>query len=180
MKILAIDPGTDKSASVEIWHGKLVGWGHIDNREMLLHIKAFSHRVPRGERAMAVEMIASYGMPVGREVFDTCVWIGRFVEAWNGPHKLVYRRDVKLHLCKTVKAKDSNVRAALLDRFGPGKPKAIGSKLHPGPLYGVHGDVWAALAVGITYTDAIGGKEAIPRLTRHWRPRVQSDSPVRK
>jgi len=63
-------------------------------------------------------MIASYGMPVGREVFETCLWIGRFIECWCGPYTLVYRREVKSFLCADSRAKDSNVRQAVIDRYG--------------------------------------------------------------
>src|SRR5678809_428964 len=94
---------------------------------------------PRYTR-FAIEMIASYGMAVGREVFETCLWIGRFVQAARGEHTLVYRRDVKMHLCGNNAARDSNIRQALIDRFGPGKDKAIGRKALPGPLYGVSAD----------------------------------------
>ena len=92
-------------------------------------------------------MIASYGMPVGREVFETCVWIGRFQQAWHDPEavRLVYRRDVKLHLCGSPKAKDGNIRAALIDKLGP-----VGLKSAPGPLYGVKSHAWAALAAAVT------------------------------
>jgi hypothetical protein len=93
------------------------------------------------ERAtLAVEMIASYGMAVGRKIFDTCLWIGRFIEAWlahGGAYRLIYRRQVKLHLCESVRANDSNIRAALIDRFGPGKDKAVCRKAAPGPLFGL-------------------------------------------
>jgi hypothetical protein len=104
---------------------------------------------------LCIEMIASYGMPVGREVFETCVWIGRFQQAWNAPDavELVYRKDVKLHLCGTTKAKDPNVRQALLDLFPPtggGKTPQIGTKKQPGPLYGVSSHAWPALGVAIT------------------------------
>lgn len=102
--------------------------------------------------ALAIEMIASYGMPVGREVFETCVWIGRFIEAWGGPYTLVYRKDVKLHLCGQPRAKDSNIRQALIDRYG-GKDRAVGKKATPGPLYGVSADVWSALAIAVTFAD---------------------------
>jgi hypothetical protein len=111
---------------------------------------------------MAIEMVASYGMPVGREVFDTCVWIGRFVQEWShADHKpepsivrMIYRKEEKMHLCGSVKAKDSTIRAAIIDRYG-GKERAIGKKKAPGPLYGIHADVWQALAVAITCAETI-------------------------
>ena len=92
-------------------------------------------------------MIASYGMPVGAEVFETCVWIGRFFEAWTLPSvpRLVFRRDVKLHLCGTTVAKDPHIRQRLLDLIGP-----QGTKKAPGPTYGVRSHAWAALAVAAT------------------------------
>jgi hypothetical protein len=92
----------------------------------------------------ACEMIASYGMAVGKEVFETCVWIGRFVEIAYEPVQLVYRRDVKLHLCHSPRAKDANVRQALIDRLGP-----QGTKKNPGPTYGMKSHLWAALAVAV-------------------------------
>jgi len=93
----------------------------------------------------------SYGMPVGVEVFEAIRWSGRFEEACQ-PIPVVYlpRRTVKLHLCGTSRAKDANVRAALLEKFG-GKEAAIGNKAHPGPLYGIHADLWSALALAVTY-----------------------------
>jgi hypothetical protein len=81
------------------------------------------------------------------------VWIGRFVEAWRGSYTLMFRREVKLHLCGQARAKDPNVRQALIDRFGPGREKAIGTKKQPGPLYGVSADVWSALAVAVTWSE---------------------------
>lgn len=122
-------------------------WSYLDNGEALRQVEAD----PSGH--LAIEMIASYGMAVGSEVFDTCIWIGRFIQAWNGPYTQVFRKDVKMHLCGQTKAKDANVRQALIDRFGPGKDKAIGTKKNPGPLYGISGDIWAALAVAVTHYD---------------------------
>lgn len=152
--LLAIDPGPEQSAFVE-WHGgALVEFGKVDNGEMLA--RCWRPRDPAAEHHLAIEMIASYGMPVGREVFDTCVMIGRYLEAWGPEHTLVYRREVKLHLCGSAKGKDSNVRQALIDRFGPGRPRAIGTARARGPLYGVSKDAWAALGVAVTWADAHG------------------------
>jgi hypothetical protein len=154
--VLAIDPGNVQSAFVVYEPGAVNGiiWdrGIAPNEVVLDYIR---DRIPRGNLKpghLAIEMIASYGMPVGAEVFQTCVWIGRFVQAWCGPHTLVYRKDVKLHLCGQARAKDGNVRQALIDRYG-GKDKAIGTKRQPGPLHGVKADVWSALAVAVTHAN---------------------------
>ena len=155
MKILAIDPGPEQSANVLLVVGDPVNPEKRPNAELLFHLRRCEPPYP----LLAVEMIASYGMAVGREVFETCVWIGRFVEAWGGEYVLVYRRDVKLFLCQSARATDSNIRAALIDRYGPGKEKAIGSKKAPGPLYGLKGDTWSAFAVALTAAEQMKSKE---------------------
>lgn len=141
--ILAIDPGTTHSGVVWFFGGKPFSSGVYENREVLDFLAGDTYTV-------AIEMIASYGMAVGKEVFETCVWIGRFVQA-AGPDRvrLIYRKDVKLHLCASPRAKDANIRQALIDRWG-GKAEAIGSIKKPGPLYAVKSHAWAALAVAVT------------------------------
>lgn len=153
--VLAVDPGTYESAYVLYADGMLSRFDKVANEEMLKLVQTLSY-----ER-LAMEMIASYGMPVGREVFTTVLWIGRMIQASTRPHLLVERREVKLHLCGQSRAKDPNVRQALIDRYGPGRELAIGRKAAPGPLYGVSGDVWAALAVAVTVGDGIAAKLAV-------------------
>ena len=165
MRVLAIDPGNIESAFVDSSDGRTFGFGKVDNMELLRSLRVgFTPGIPGAPDHLAIEMIASYGMPVGAEVFDTCVWIGRFVEAFESPRPFepgpvftrVYRKDVKLHLCGQPRAKDANIRAALIDKFG-GKDKAIGNKKAPGPLYGMSADVWAALGVYVTFTETMEG-----------------------
>ena len=151
--LLAIDPGSSASG----WVVYNSSWGvvlsaGIDKNEVLLE----RLRSEQDADQLVVEMIASYGMPVGREVFETCVWIGRFKEAYDGPSEWVYRREVKLALCDSPRAKDANVRQALIDMFGPGKGAAIGTKKVPGPLYGFKADMWAALGVAVAWVQKGG------------------------
>ena len=151
MLILGIDPGTTKSA----W----VLWDNEKEDIILRSIDENAHLAGRftglckefQDAEIAIEMVASYGMAVGKEVFETCVWIGVFLEALMADipsRHFVYRKDVKLNLCESVKAKDANIRQALIDRFGD-----PGSKKNPGKLYGVSKDLWSALAVAVTYSD---------------------------
>lgn len=146
--ILAIDPGNIESAYclIEKETYKPIEFGKVNNHELLYKINS------RGFEyydEFVIEMVASYGMAVGKEVFDTCVWIGRFIEASKSNKiRQIYRKDVKINLCNSMKAKDSNIRQALIDRFG-----VVGTKKKQGWFYGFKADIWSAYAVGITYLD---------------------------
>ena len=147
MKLLALDPGTTETGYVLFDGSKVLDSGITDNEDMLDSIRYYGKH---GDAThLACEMIASYGMSVGRETFETCVWIGRFIQMWkeyaNNDWELIYRKDVKIHLCGSMKAKDANIRQALIDKLG-----AVGTSKNPGPLYGVKSHIWSALAVAVT------------------------------
>ncbi len=163
ISVLAIDPGTTQSGYVFLTEGGIVEAHEIlDNESLLEKLERKKVTIPT---IVVIEMIASQGMAVGKEVFETCVWIGRFIEAWKTgpgaersptrcwPVVRILRRDIKLAICENARAKDGNIRQALIDRYGPGKEKAIGKKATSGPLYGIHSHEWAALALGVTYLD---------------------------
>lgn len=148
-RLISVDPGTTQSSYVltDGGGGCVIQHGTLPNAavEQLLKNTDVEH--------FAVEMISSYGAPVGEEVFETCLWIGRFIGAFNGPHTKIKRHEIKMHLCHTMKGiNDSAIRQRLIDLYG-GKEKAIGNKKSPGPLYGFHGDQWAALAVANVWWD---------------------------
>ena len=144
MSILAIDPGTECSAFV-LWDGDaILQHGMKTNREMSLWLRIGFMPQP----VIVAERIESYGMPVGREVFEAVFWTGRFAEACAGTLHQLPRRTVKLHLCGDSRAKDANIRAALIDRFGGRQSIRKG-----GALYGIHKDEWSALAIAVTWWD---------------------------
>lgn len=149
--ILAIDPGPKESAYAILDKNlKPVIFHKLSNEELLERIRRQNPTNLERVNHVAIEMIASYGMAVGKEVFETVYWIGRFWEAIKFTDKMqfIYRKDEKMNLCHSMKANDSNIRQALIDRFGP-----VGTKKNPGWFYGVSKDVWAAIAVGVTYSD---------------------------
>ncbi len=150
--ILAIDPGTTQSAWVIYKDGEILDKGITENSELLEMVNGGTFHFWKCEK-MYIEMVASYGMAVGKTVFETCVWIGRFIQAWSTDYEYVYRKDVKMHLCGQTKAKDSNIRQAIMDRHGSTREAAIGTKKNPKALYGVSKDIWAALAVAITASE---------------------------
>lgn len=154
--ILSVDPGNERSAYALLdCDLKPIQFGIVDNYQLLDIIEklVYEHTFEQTKNIyVAIEMIASYGMAVGKTVFDTCVWIGRFVQQikmiGNIHIEFIYRKDEKMNLCRSMKANDSNIRQALIDRFG-----VVGTKKNPGWFYGFKKDIWAAFAVGVTYHD---------------------------
>jgi len=153
--ILAIDPGNTESAYCFISeiNYKPLEFDKVDNYKLLELIEENDEFIDKA----AIEMVASYGMAVGKTVFETCVWIGRFIQKLKdlkikrlNDIAYIYRKDVKMNLCQSMRAKDSNIRQALIDRFG-----VVGTKKAQGWFYGFRSDIWSAYAVGITYLDKI-------------------------
>jgi hypothetical protein len=165
MRIYAIDPGYQRSAMVCLDDTLILGGCALpvcgtwleENEAILALLNGERKVIPPWNCALVIEQIESFGMPVGREVFETVFWAGRFVGAWQERKgdrwALLPRRAVKLALCGSMKATDATIRQALIDRYGPSKEKAIGRKASPGPLYGLKADLWSALALGVTYLD---------------------------
>lgn len=149
MKVLAIDPGNIESAYV-LWDGtEIIDKAKIDNHDLLSILKTTQ------ADCLVIEQVKSYGMAVGDTVFDTCRWYGRFEQQWinahpNKAHSYVPRKTIVTHHCNDPRAKDSNVRQALVDRLG-----APGTKKNPGKTYGVSKDIWSALAIAVWFTDTL-------------------------
>jgi hypothetical protein len=165
--VMGIDPGPVESAYV-VWDGAcILEHGKHDNAFLRSALRDIGYCEPR---TVVIEKIASYGMPVGAEVFETCVWTGRFIEACGQDNRIT-RKAVCSHICGSAKAKDSNIRQALIDRVGPAHTKETytpvsksGQPLKPrertadGPTAGITKDEWAALAVAVTWWDLHGGE----------------------
>jgi hypothetical protein len=140
--ILGIDPGPKESAYVLYENGVIHEHGYKLNETILCE------DIPRLRFSeVVIEWIEGYGMSVGKETFETCRWVGRFEQAAGGAQR-IGRKAIKSHLCNTTAAKDKDIRAALIDRFG--EP---GTKKNPGPTYGLVGDEWSALSVAVTWAD---------------------------
>lgn len=152
MNIIAIDPGTTHSAVIGMDAKGIRLKTYVENKEAI-------DALPIVDCDVVIEMVASYGMPVGKETFNTVLWIGRFVERQKmraGGVRMVYRKDIKMHLCQSMRAKDGNIRQALIDKLGP-----VGTKNKPGPLYGISSHLWAALAVAVYAQECPEGGERI-------------------
>ena len=152
MTVLTIDPGSEQSAWV-LWDGaRVLSHGKQPNAWLLAKLTDIAFHAD----VLVLEQIASYGMPVGAEVFSTVRWAGRFEQralehGWTRV-EYVPRAIVKLHLCHSARANDATIRCAIVDRFG-GKERAIGRKANQGPLFGLKADTWSAMGLALTFHD---------------------------
>lgn len=158
--ILAIDPGNVESAYVVVDNNlyEVIEKGKVPNELLLELIEKYEMPILNENDYVAIEMIASYGMAVGKSVFDTCIWIGRFyqaiIEKYDIEPTLIYRSEEKMCLCNSMRANDSNIKQALVDRFAPDTPnKGKGTKKNQGYFYGFSKDIWQSMAVAVTFHD---------------------------
>ena len=147
MEILSLDVGTEESAYclIDSSNYKPLKFGKIDNNELLEIVKTENYD------KMIYEEFQCYGMPIGVSTITSITWNGRYIQSAldrNKPVEYIYRKEEKINLCGSMKAKDSNIRQALIDRFGE-----VGTKNNQGFFYGFKKDIWAAFAVGCTYLD---------------------------
>lgn len=156
---VAIDPGSAQSAIVVYCpRDRAVLRHHLEpNAEAFQRVANLRALYP--EAVAVCELTRPYALhgPKGAffpaQVQDATLWAGRFWGAWGGDGwHLLDRRAVKLALLGRQSGGDSDVRDAILDRFG-GRVTAVGRKAQPGPLYGISRDEWAALAVALAWEE---------------------------
>jgi len=160
--LLAIDPGSAETAWVKIERetGRICGKEIVENDAFRLQLW---RREIDGYDRIALEYFQPRGMPTAAEEMDTIFWSGRFIEAAGRDWDKVFRMQEKISICGHGSATDSNISTALRDMYG-GQKEAKGLKASPGPLYGFKDDLWAALAIGVTWFRRNGSPEWVPNL----------------
>ena len=212
--LIAIDPGNKVSAWVVFrpWRHpdgksspfKIISFGRLENTNLRMYLR----RIPKDKRVksrLITEMLRARGMPTSNEEFETCVQIGRVIQAWlPGTWSYAFRGDIKLCLCGDSRAKDPNVRQALIELWG-GEKRALGGKkcskckgkgwfgagrpvctgchgegweIKPGPLNNIASDEWAALAVAYWWVAEGTVHHAVPppKTKKRKRSRGRRDS----
>ena len=156
MIILGIDPGENKSGVV-LFDAKAnrVLWAHEKDVQELERILQYGwNEMPD---VIVCENIVPMGVPFSSNLRATCRHIDRLefiAEARKIQWVFITRNQVKMTLCGRCKGvKDAHVSCAVQERFG-GRKAALGTKKQPGPLYGVSGHCWQALAAVIAATDS--------------------------
>jgi len=149
MRIMGVDPGTTETGYVVIDEGyAILEAGKIPNEELIAIIK---NDLPSPDY-VALESIGSYGMAVGREVFQTCFFIGEVIRTCKDsgtPFTLYARQEYTRRICGVGKINDAVLRQALLLRFGGDRK---GEPLH---LLRGNSDKRSAFAVAVYHLDVL-------------------------
>jgi hypothetical protein len=156
MRVLAVDPGTEQSGWV-LWNSELqrIERFAIEANQAVRDV--LRSLVPEADE-LVIEEFESFGMAVGKEVFRTVFWYGRFAERWEAASGrqawLMPRRAVKIAHCGTSRGTDATVWQAIVDRFGP-----PGTSKQRGVLFGIKSHMRSALALAIAFADQREGRE---------------------
>lgn len=148
MKIAGLDPGTGESGFVVI---------ETEPFAILLHTIELNHKLisevrPEMTRcdAFGCEWMEEQGIRLNDDTTETVLWAGAMIWEWGWWDRveLVRPRAIKKHLYGANTGNDSRKRQSLIERFGD-----PGTKRQPGPLYGIKGHEWSALAVAVVVAE---------------------------
>lgn len=146
--ILCIDPGTEQSGCVLLTpSGVVESAGMKSNAEIVMLLRSAKELTDAD--VLVIEMMENFGKTLGTAALRTVWWSGRFSEAWldrKGILREMPRREVKLALCGSMRAKDPNVRASLIDLYGGEIETKKGGRLSK-----VKSHAWQALALGVVH-----------------------------
>ena len=152
-RVLSLDPGNTHTGWVIVDKDTIKPLEFAKDKNEDLARKMISGELQFDE--FVTERMESFGMAIGRTVLIACEWIGRFcqiAEMKGCQSNYVYRHTEKMHICHDSRAKDANIRRALIDRFAS-TPSGKGTKKNPDWFYGVSSDCWSAVAVATVYCD---------------------------
>ena len=150
-----IDPGTEKSGyivkSYDTYGAPFMVRLDVGENEQVLNECGIHQRV-------VIEQLSGMGQMIGQSTLDTAVWVGRFMEramSRDNEVEMMTRRDVKLYLCGSCRAKDKDIRQRVIDIFGE-----VPTKKNPNPTWPAKpaSHMWQAaglmLAVGLRFEEA--------------------------
>jgi len=149
MTIIGIDPGSEETAYAVMAEDYTVVEADKQDNEQFLD-STLPSLIRSGINTVVVEGIQSYGMAVGKTVFETCYIVGecRRVAKIEGAESYIYARpEYARALVGGMKVKDSMVRQALMTRFGGDKK---GEPLH---LLKGNSDKRSAFAIAVYHAD---------------------------
>ncbi len=156
-KLLAIDPGTNFSGyvTVEIETYRPIVFDKIYNEALsTLIYKKFLAEEKINKAVIEMPQFFGANMTAGGTVFETCVWVGRYMEALQPFAKRMYRAAIKNIVTGTPRSTDAQVRRVLIDRFAKHDFKqGKGTKANPDWFYGFRLDIWQAYAAAVAYID---------------------------
>lgn len=149
--ILGIDPGSEETAYALMGEDYQVIEADKQSNDRFLD-DTLPDLIDREATTVVIEGIQSYGMAVGRSVFDTCYIIGeaRRIAKLKQVECFIYPRpEYARAIIGGMKVKDSLIRQALMTRFGGDKK---GQALH---LLKGNSDKRSAYAVAVYHADKV-------------------------
>lgn len=151
-RILAIDPSYKGSTYILTEGIKPVEFEIVaDNNHLLAYLDENQTRFDK----VLIESMSSYGQIVGRDVFDTLVWIGRIQQKaidLRYDTIIYYRKAIVTWHCGIARGGDTGVRKSLIGKYATHDFKSgKGTKNNRDFFYGFHADIWQAFAITAYY-----------------------------